>query len=176
MLDTHNVHTPHHTFKAMLHPGLMERVLLAPEPTPAPVKPVPKPAEHLATCDSCDRTIIGVRWKCLDCPDWDACHACAAVLPQIHPGHDFVKLRNATDLVESRQSINKVLAFHKDIMCDGEYLGLPSRSCTDLQAVTSTSMALDTSACTPRARTTTFAKPANASPALSTQRTTPCLR
>lgn len=114
----------------MLHPGLLERVLLAPEPTPAPITPVPKPAEHLATCDCCDRTIIGVRWKCLDCPDWDACNACALKIGEVHPGHDFVKMHNATDYVESRQNIAKAHAFHKNILCDGEsFLSCTSDPC-----------------------------------------------
>ena len=34
---------------------------------------------HAATCDSCQKTIVGVRYKCANCPDYDLCGACEAL-------------------------------------------------------------------------------------------------
>ena len=31
-------------------------------------------------CDACDRTVVGTRFKCLDCPDFDICQSCALLL------------------------------------------------------------------------------------------------
>lgn len=47
---------------------------------------------HLAICDGCDKNIVGVRHKCLDCPDWDYCATCIQSAPFIHPEHRFVAL------------------------------------------------------------------------------------
>ncbi|KZW00588.1 hypothetical protein EXIGLDRAFT_145493 [Exidia glandulosa HHB12029] len=55
-------------------------------------------AEHPATCDLCDSHVVGVRWKCLDCPDWDACEACYAIVREQHPGHRFVKIESKDQL------------------------------------------------------------------------------
>jgi len=30
----------------------------------------------LVTCDRCDKSIIGWRWRCVECPDYDLCHEC----------------------------------------------------------------------------------------------------
>lgn len=34
---------------------------------------------HHAFCDRCKQTIVGLRWKCLDCDDFDFCNACHSV-------------------------------------------------------------------------------------------------
>jgi len=31
---------------------------------------------HNAICDRCDEKIVGIRWKCFDCQDFDFCNAC----------------------------------------------------------------------------------------------------
>ncbi|CAG9336122.1 unnamed protein product [Blepharisma stoltei] len=44
-----------------------------------------------ATCDSCNKTIEGVRYKCSVCPNFDFCEECEAT--QAHP-HPFIKIPN----------------------------------------------------------------------------------
>merc|ERR1712107_668420 len=52
-----------------------------------------KPIHH-ATCDECQQTIIGVRYKCLVCPDFDLCETCE--VNNSHP-HVFAKLYKHRD-------------------------------------------------------------------------------
>lgn len=65
----------------------------APAPVPAPVAVAIDPSiDHNSTCDLCDSHIRGIRWKCLDCPDWDACANCYAIVGEQHPRHRFVRI------------------------------------------------------------------------------------
>ncbi|EAW09176.1 ZZ type zinc finger domain protein [Aspergillus clavatus NRRL 1] len=69
--------------------------------------------QHAAICDGCDKRIVGVRHKCLTCPDWDYCSNCVANSSQSHPGHRFVPLYEA---------ISEPLQYHEvhyGIYCDG---------------------------------------------------------
>merc|ERR1711865_1280387 len=54
-------------------------------PQPAVVAPAaPKPtgpAHPGINCDLCTKPIVGARFKCLSCPDFDACEACVGQLP-----------------------------------------------------------------------------------------------
>lgn len=43
------------------------------------------------TCDGCEMGIIGPRFKCAVCPDYDLCKKCEK--RGIHPEHDFMKIR-----------------------------------------------------------------------------------
>ncbi|XP_070569571.1 LOW QUALITY PROTEIN: next to BRCA1 gene 1 protein-like [Ptychodera flava] len=78
-------------------------------PPPPPTIPVPTPTTsadgatdkssrtlycHVGIiCDNCDRTIVGVRYKCGNCADYDLCEECEA-LENVHDeNHVFVKLR-----------------------------------------------------------------------------------
>lgn len=70
---------------------------------------------HHAICDGCDKFIMGVRHKCLDCPDWDYCASCQPNAHYIHPGHRFVPIY--TPLVDGVRVLNK--AVHQGICCDG---------------------------------------------------------
>lgn len=107
LLHTSDLHPSGHTFKAMLHRGLEDRVKL---PTAAP------DVRHPASCDLCSQSIIGVRYKCLNCPDWDCCQVCSISLGDTHPSHSFVKINQASDYITARAP---QAAYHANIICDG---------------------------------------------------------
>lgn len=59
------------------------------------VRPFCKPGRHqghAALCDGCDQRIVGVRYKCLACPDWDYCSECHDNAALLHPRHRFVPI------------------------------------------------------------------------------------
>ncbi|KAH9064074.1 hypothetical protein EDB87DRAFT_1526578, partial [Lactarius vividus] len=60
---------------------------------------------HNATCDLCSSSITGDRFKCFDCPDFDVCSSCYAIVPAQHPGHSFARLHDPTDLKLSSVSL-----------------------------------------------------------------------
>jgi len=70
-------------------------------------------ARHSAICDGCDKKILGVRYKCLNCPDWDYCTECHKNAQHIHPRHRFAPLYEP--IPESRG----VNVRHVGIFCDG---------------------------------------------------------
>merc|ERR1711977_332669 len=37
---------------------------------------IPKAVHHNIICDVCDKTIVGTRFKCFQCPDYDLCEKC----------------------------------------------------------------------------------------------------
>ncbi|KAF9055837.1 hypothetical protein BJ165DRAFT_1521806 [Panaeolus papilionaceus] len=63
--------------------------------------PQPRAARvtHLARCDLCDSTIIGDRYKCLVCPDYDTCTTCFSITTEQHPGHSFIRIRKPEDFI-----------------------------------------------------------------------------
>ena len=113
LLHTGDLHPASHTFRAMLHRGLEERIKM-------PSDGQDSRARHPATCDLCSQSIIGVRWKCLNCPDWDCCGSCSATIDETHPGHSFVKLFRAGDFVANEVEDAKAGVKHPHIICDGE--------------------------------------------------------
>ncbi len=113
LLHTSDLHPTSHVFKAMLHRGLEERVKV-------PANGQDEPVRHPATCDLCSQAIIGVRLKCLNCPDWDCCGQCSATIGETHPGHSFVKLYKATDFVTIDAAEAKESVRHPHVICDGE--------------------------------------------------------
>ena len=114
LLHTSELHPVSHTFKAMLHRGLTDRIKL---PSDAPELAGGK---HPAFCDVCQATIVGVRWKCLNCPDWDCCDKCAMTVDVSHPGHSFVKLKNPSDYVKAPSADANGSTEHSDVICDSE--------------------------------------------------------
>eukprot|EP01102_Stenamoeba_stenopodia_P004305 TRINITY_DN14628_c0_g1_i1.p1 TRINITY_DN14628_c0_g1~~TRINITY_DN14628_c0_g1_i1.p1 ORF type:complete len:456 (+),score=150.24 TRINITY_DN14628_c0_g1_i1:95-1462(+) len=78
----------------------------AAEYTPEPVVEEPEVQEpetaktmtltvHSAYCDICRNTVVGTRWKCANCPDFDLCETCEAkhcVEPLHDRDHLFLKI------------------------------------------------------------------------------------
>lgn len=55
--------------------------------------------EHRANCDVCSKTIMGVRYKCLDCPDYDECSKCRGNGMLHAEGHSFYALKDPSATV-----------------------------------------------------------------------------
>ncbi|WWC71610.1 uncharacterized protein I206_105568 [Kwoniella pini CBS 10737] len=113
LLHSSDLHPSAHTFKAMLHRDLTERIKLNPEGQ------AEETVRHPATCDLCSLAIKGVRWKCLNCPDWDSCNSCAATITETHPGHSFVKLHKSSDYVTNSSVEASDNVHHPHVVCDG---------------------------------------------------------
>ncbi|XP_064616527.1 probable E3 ubiquitin-protein ligase MID2 isoform X2 [Liolophura sinensis] len=45
------------------------------------------------TCDNCDEVVVGIRYKCGNCPNYDLCEGCEKVIGIHDPDHVFLKLR-----------------------------------------------------------------------------------
>ena len=43
-------------------------------------------------CDGCNQQVVGVRYKCLVCADYDLCGACEG--RGTHSDHEMIRLRN----------------------------------------------------------------------------------
>ncbi len=113
LLHTSDLHPSSHTFRAMLHRGLEDRIKFINEDSN-----VTTTTQHAATCDLCSQSIIGIRWKCLNCPDWDCCASCSSSIGETHPGHSFVKLHKAADYVANVAGSKHGIR-HPHIVCDG---------------------------------------------------------
>ena len=47
--------------------------------------------EHVGvTCDGCETSVVGFRYKCLTCPDYDLCGRCE--MRGLHPGHNMIRI------------------------------------------------------------------------------------
>ncbi|KAL1956566.1 hypothetical protein VTO42DRAFT_7037 [Malbranchea cinnamomea] len=68
---------------------------------------------HAAICDGCEKHIIGVRHKCLNCPDWDYCSDCIKKAPEEHAGHRFAPIYEPIGTVTERSEV------HFGVLCDG---------------------------------------------------------
>lgn len=99
-------HNPSHGFKAATQGTLLP---LASEMLLAPGRNV----RHSAICDGCDKKILGVRYKCLNCPDWDYCSECHKSASQIHPRHRFAPLYEP---IPEPRGVNFT---HTGIYCEG---------------------------------------------------------
>lgn len=112
LLCTSDLHPSNHTFQAVLHRGLENRVKFVQECQGSVER-------HPATCDLCSLSIVGVRWKCLNCPDWDCCSSCAQSVQHTHPGHSFVKISRPSDYVDPSGANSRYGTRHPHVICDG---------------------------------------------------------
>jgi len=42
------------------------------------------------TCDGCQGSVIGIRYKCMECPDYDLCQTCSD--KNLHSEHNMIKI------------------------------------------------------------------------------------
>ncbi|EXJ84998.1 hypothetical protein A1O3_05673 [Capronia epimyces CBS 606.96] len=64
-------------------------------------------------CDGCNAFILGVRHKCLSCPDFDYCSTCIETAGDKHPGHRFVPIYTPLHTFRPAKHV------HRGIYCDG---------------------------------------------------------
>ncbi|OKL62980.1 hypothetical protein UA08_02066 [Talaromyces atroroseus] len=79
-----------------------------------------KLAANERTCNACFRQfsettmrIVGVRHKCMTCPDWDYCWSCMKTAEHSHPQHRFVPIYESISEPSYDQEV------HYGIYCDG---------------------------------------------------------
>ncbi|KNZ80634.1 hypothetical protein J132_04876 [Termitomyces sp. J132] len=96
--------------------ALYRRSSLTPNQPPSP--PVVHPVVHHATCDLCDSTIEGHRYKCAVCPDFDTCESCFAITEEQHPCHSFVRICKKEDYISRESSFSR----RHFARCDGELI------------------------------------------------------
>ena len=68
--------------------------------------------KHYATCDSCNKTIYGVRYKCMhpDCPDFDLCASCEAHPIAVHPlTHPMLKMKTPDTVVPTVYRVGQTI-------------------------------------------------------------------
>ncbi|KAM0724207.1 hypothetical protein Q7P37_000089 [Cladosporium fusiforme] len=99
-------HHPAHGFKPATENTILS---LSAEAALAPGRHV----RHNAICDGCDKTIYGIRHKCLNCPDWDYCSECVKQAPHKHARHRF------TAIYSPIAEPQPVFTRHTGIYCDG---------------------------------------------------------
>lgn len=79
-------------------------------------------AVHQANCDECSSEIVGNRYKCLRCADYDACERCfaapAGAVARHRVTHAFVRLASQADLLDPTGPVPARLQ-HASIHCDG---------------------------------------------------------
>ncbi|SGY47655.1 BQ5605_C001g00555 [Microbotryum silenes-dioicae] len=122
-----DAHDMSHVFAQIVRPGAAPAVVTvrsqstAGAPTSSSIYNAD--AQHPATCDRCQGSIRGVRFKCLQCPDWDACSAChdGLKLNDVHPGHSFVPIYDPKLFTTRYNGVTP--AHHEGIACDACEVG-----------------------------------------------------
>lgn len=73
-------------------------------------------AIHKGTkCDDCNNNIVGLRFKCLDCPDFDLCSNCEP--KNLHPGHLLVRIGTPIAVSQSKKKIVKKIIIFLVFFC-----------------------------------------------------------
>ncbi|KAG2370146.1 hypothetical protein BDR07DRAFT_1476159 [Suillus spraguei] len=79
-------------------------------------------AAHYATCDSCRKTIRGVRYKCMhpSCPDFDLCQNCEALPIPVHPSiHPLLKMKTPDTVIPTVYRVGTTYLIQSRRTCQG---------------------------------------------------------
>ncbi|KAG0366769.1 hypothetical protein BC939DRAFT_455694 [Gamsiella multidivaricata] len=70
--------------------------------------------QHHASCDLCLNSIVGVRHKCFQCPDYDLCQGCLPLAKTQHKGHTFIPIA-----YHGQIQVKVDQTPHYGVVCDG---------------------------------------------------------
>jgi len=62
-------------------------------------------------CDGCERPVVGSRYKCLVCQDYDLCKPCEN--KGLHPGHNMVRMTSIEDSISLAENNNMQEDWHQ---------------------------------------------------------------
>ncbi|OAX81778.1 hypothetical protein ACJ72_03880 [Emergomyces africanus] len=115
LLEDRHGHHPGHSFSLIVDGEFQSKSLVMSTCQPG------RGRYHAAICDGCNKSIKGVRHKCLNCPDWDYCSDCIRSASEFHPGHRFAPLY--TPIPEPHD----YLQTHYGVICDGPLCSAPPK-------------------------------------------------
>ncbi|EEH23428.1 hypothetical protein PABG_05639 [Paracoccidioides brasiliensis Pb03] len=115
LLEDRHGHHPGHSFSLIVDGEFQSKSLVMSTCQPG------RGRYHAAICDGCNKSIKGVRHKCLSCPDWDYCSVCVQSASEFHPGHRFAPLYSPIPEPHGYQQT------HYGIICDGPLCSVPAR-------------------------------------------------
>ncbi|OJD13597.1 hypothetical protein AJ78_05966 [Emergomyces pasteurianus Ep9510] len=115
LLEDRHGHHPGHSFSLIVDGEFQSKSLVMSTCQPG------RGRYHAAICDGCNKSIKGVRHKCLNCPDWDYCSECIRSASEFHPGHRFAPLY--TPIPEPHD----YLQTHYGVICDGPLCSVPPK-------------------------------------------------
>ena len=75
--------------------------------------------EHV-TCDFCERIIVGARYKCCNCADYDLCEECEAIFGVHDPNHVFLKIRRPVRLRNKSPLLKQIIYRSPPTDTDGQ--------------------------------------------------------
>ncbi|EMD00547.1 hypothetical protein BAUCODRAFT_118304 [Baudoinia panamericana UAMH 10762] len=71
------------------------------------------PHPHEASCDNCRKRIVAVRWRCIDCADFDLCHQCYKSSAASHPDtHSLEPIYHAASITDGSVGLAEQLMLH----------------------------------------------------------------
>ncbi|KZP33444.1 hypothetical protein FIBSPDRAFT_1036010 [Athelia psychrophila] len=80
-----------------------------------------EPEAHHAVCDNCKKTVLGERYKCAECPDYDHCAGCEALpIPKHPPAHVMLKIKSQGSYASFRASKSNGTGSTANIKEDGD--------------------------------------------------------
>lgn len=126
--NAREAHDMSHTFVKFSTPGeiLVHRRVESAVVPPVPEQPAPRDAaaHHNAICDFCNIYIVGDRFKCTRCPDFDACHSCFPLMPQEHPYHTFIKVSKPEQYIAPAVGLPSTVHPATCDSCDNHIIGV----------------------------------------------------